>query len=343
MEKQAANKGKKHFTEKDRYTLEKLLKAKKKVSEIVNILGFSKVSIYAEIKRGTVIQRDSLLNEKKVYLADAGQRESDKAKENMGRPIKLAKDDEFLEEIKYWVKEQKYSPEAALYKTENKKVCKGTLYNYIKSDYIDGLTIYSLPYAKPKKKKKKPETKRKYSKGKSIEDRPEEILERNEYGHWELDTVYSSRDDKSALMVLTERMTREEIIIKTPDRTSESMVKAFDRLEKQMGAPAFRETFKTITCDNGVEFSNWEAIEKSKLNKGKRTDLYFCHPYSSYERGTNENNNRPIRRWIPKGDDIGLYSKKEIQQIQDWMNNYPRKILGGLSSNEYKKVVLGIN
>lgn len=340
MEKQSANKGKKHFTEKDRYVLEKLLKAKKPVTEIAKILGFSRVSIYAEIKRGTVKQLDRYLKEHEVYLADAGQREREKAKKNMGRPIKLKKDDSFLHEIKYWIKEKKYSPEAALYKVGNKKICKGTLYNYIKSEYIDGLSIFNLPYLKPEKKKKKPIAKRKYSKGKSIEERPKEILERKEFGHWELDTVYSSKDDKSALMVLTERMTRDEIVIQTPNRTSESIVKAFNRLEKKMGAPTFRNTFKTITCDNGVEFSDWEGIEKSYLNKGKRTTLYFCHPYCSCERGSNENANKLIRRWIPKGDDIGLYTKKEIQDIQDWINNFPRKIFGGLSSIEYKEKVI---
>ena len=84
-----------------------------------------------------------------------------------------------------------------------------------------------------------------------------------------------------------------------------------------------------------MEFSDWEKIERSVRTKGKRTVTYFCHPYCSGERGTNENINRMIRRWIPKGDDIGLYKPEEIERIQEWINNYPRPQFNGFSSREY--------
>ena len=330
--------GKKHLTEKDRYSIEKMLKKGMKVKEIAEILDFSTVTIYAEIKRGTVLQKDSNLKEYYVYLADAGQLEREKKKSNMGRPKKIEKEHELLKDFKYWVVEQKYSPEAFKYKTGHKEVCVKTLYNYVHEGYVDGVDITNLPYATKKKKKKGTTTKRKYSSGRSIEERPKEVLNRDTYGHWELDTVYSSKDDLSCLVVLTERMTREEIVEKVKDRTSDSIIKAINRIEKRLGAPTFRNTFLTITCDNGVEFSNWEMIEKSNLTKGNRTTLYFCHPYCSGERGSNENNNKLIRRWIPKGDDIGLYSTKEIKQIEEWMNNYPRKIFGGLSAKEFNEL-----
>ena len=82
------------------------------------------------------------------------------------------------------------------------------------------------------------------------------------------------------------------------------------------------------------ESATAEGLERSILNKQVRTQLYFAHPYSSYERGTNENHNGIIRRFIPKGSDIGKEKKSTIRKIQDWMNNYPRKILGGKSPLE---------
>ena len=74
-------------------------------------------------------------------------------------------------------------------------------------------------------------------------------------------------------------------------------------------------------------------MEQSCIKKGKRTSVYYAHPYNSGERGSNENNNRLIRRWIPKGTDIGLLSREFIKKVQDWINNYPRKIFEYRSTN----------
>jgi IS30 family transposase len=99
-------------------------------------------------------------------------------------------------------------------------------------------------------------------------------------------------------------------------------------MERQMGRIKFKDTFKSITVDNGSEFLNSSEMERSCLSKKKaRTMVFYAHPYSAYERGSNENMNRMIRRFIPKGADIGKYSKQEIKRIENWLNNYPRKIL----------------
>lgn len=164
----------------------------------------------------------------------------------------------------------------------------------------------------------------------SIDKRPKEVDERTEFGHWEMDTVYSGKDSSpTCLLTLTERKIRVEIIREIRDRTSASVTKEIDKLERQIGAVPFRKLFKSITADNGGEFSDVVKLENSVLNKQSRTHLYFAHPYSSFERGTNENYNGIIRRFIPKGSDIGSWPKSSIRKIQDWMNNYPRKILGG--------------
>ncbi len=324
----------KRLTEKDRNIIEFMLKKKYSVSAIAKELGKSRQCIYAEIKKGQTKQLDSELREKIIYLADLGQLKHDKAMSGTGRKKKLSSDDEILKEISYWIKEKKYSPWACNYRLANKKICTRTIYNYIYSGYIKDLSVYNLPYALPKKKKEKVDKRPFVNKGKSIEERDKKILNRDIVGHWEMDTVYSSKDDLSALLVLSERMTRKEIVIKTKDRTSDSIIKALNKIERKIGTSNFRKTFKTITCDNGVEFRDYENIEKSFRSKRKRTELYYCHPYSSCERGTNENINRMIRRFIPKGDDIGLYSDKEIIDIQNWINTYPRKILNGLSADE---------
>ena len=325
-----------HLQKKDRYHIEIELKKHTSVLQIAKDLAVNPATIYKEIKRGSFMKLNSDFSVSVVYAADVGQRIYDENKHRKGRKRKLESNDDYLQQISELIVEKKYSPEAAHMIIKDNKLCVKSLYNYIHSNNMNGVTIQNLPYAKPKKKKKtENKTGKRLSRGRSIEDRPKEISERKEYGHWEMDTVSSSKDDKTCLLVLSERMSREEMIFKIKNRTMESVIYALNRLERKIGTPTFRSKFKTITCDNGQEFSDWKSIEQSCRTKGKRTVVYFCHPYCSGERGTNENINRMIRRWIPKGDDIGLYTDVEIKFIQDWINNYPRKILGGLSANEY--------
>ena len=111
------------------------------------------------------------------------------------------------------------------------------------------------------------------------------------------------------------------------------MVKALDRLERKWGK-LFSQVFKTITVDNGSEFAFFEELERSSLEKGRRIKLFYCHPYSSWERGTNENTNKMVRRKVPKGSNFDNMTDDEIQAVEDWINNYPRKIHGYHSARE---------
>lgn len=196
-------------------------------------------------------------------------------------------------------------------------------------------TLYSSAVDKYKKVKKNKSASRAPA-GESIEQRPEEIDEREEFGHWEGDTVYSGKGKRKttrALLTLTERKTRKEIIIAIPNRKAETVVKALDALERKLGARRFRAIFKSITFDNGTEFAAAEELERSCVNKRlPRTKVYFCHPYSSWERGTNENTNGMIRRRFPKGTNFAAVTNAQIAQAENWINNYPRKILGYKSS-----------
>lgn len=218
-------------------------------------------------------------------------------------------------------------------------ICEKTIYNYIRAGFIPGVTMKQMAYIKHKHKKEEVKALPRKKDAPSIEDRPKDILSRLDFGHWEMDTVYSGKGcSKACLLVLTERMTLHELIYKMPDRTSLSVEKALDRIERKIGRCNFRRTFKTITVDNGAEFMDYDAITKHN-----RTDLYYCHPYCSGERGSNENQNKLVRRWIPKGDDIGLYSDQDIAFIQEWINNLPRKHFSGASSADLSKMYINIS
>ena len=197
------------------------------------------------------------------------------------------------------------------------------------------LTNKNLPVKGKKRIRKTVVRGKTICRGISITKRPLEVNNRENFGHWEMDTVKGSRGNtKANLLVLTERKTLSEIVMKIPNGCAYSVVNALDCLEKKWGK-LFPEIFKTITVDNGVEFADFENMEKSIFNKDKkRTSIFYCHPYSSWERGSNENQNKLIRRHIPKGYDFDDKPHEEIQKIQDWINNYPRRKFNYMSSNE---------
>lgn len=160
-------------------------------------------------------------------------------------------------------------------------------------------------------------------KNNSIELRPDIINNRERFGDWELDTVISTSKGKhQCLMTLTDRKIRFEIIAKLEGKTSEEVIKKIKKI-KSIIKNNLNDIIKSISTDNGSEFSAWKEIQEI-LN----TTVYFCHPYASYEKGTNEKHNGIIRYFIPKGELIENYSSKDIENIANWMNNYPRKIFG---------------
>lgn len=165
----------------------------------------------------------------------------------------------------------------------------------------------------------------------SISERPELATQRLEYGHWEMDLVVGKAKSRAVLLTLTERKSRQELIFKLPNKQASSVRAVFDCLEAEL--PDFRRRFRSITTDNGSEFLRYEELRQS-IHGGIRFEIYYCHSYAAWEKGTNENHNRMIRRWFPKGTDFEEVSLKRIAEIQDWMNSYPRKILGWKAPNE---------
>ena len=336
-----------HLTLTDRLNIEKWLNEKVNVTEIARRLHVYRSTIYDEIHRGQYEKLDSATWEmKRAYspeIAEARYRENLRAK---GPQIKIGNDFEYASWIERTIVEKDCSPaqlegyarqESKEFKT---KVSVPTIYSYIRKGVFLHLRMEDLPrhgrvITKYQHLKKDKEIGRAPA-GESIEKRPEEVAGREEFGHWEGDTVYSAKNTgKAALLTLTERKTRKEFIIKVKNRKASTIVKALDRLERKLGAKKFRAIFKTITVDNGSEFADTDGMEGSYINKkNKRTKLYYCHPYSSFERGTNENQNGMVRRKHPKGTDFSKVTAQRIKETEDWMNNYPRKIFGGRSSNE---------
>ena len=160
----------------------------------------------------------------------------------------------------------------------------------------------------------------------SISNRPECKNNRSKDGH-----RGNRHSEKLRLLdhwmrtALTERKTRAEIIGKYRMLKARAVVEETNRLEASLGRESSRKLFKSITADDGLEFMDFEGIEKSS-DGTKITELYFAHPYCASERGTNENHNRMFRRFYPKDTDFSKLTPKLFIKFQTWMNNYPRKM-----------------
>lgn len=320
------------LVEKDRYCIEKLLARGASTCEIADVLGVSARTIRREIKRGMVEQMDTFLVKHLVYRADYAQGVHDFLASNRGAPLLLVRYSDILEEIEKKLRKH-WSPDAIvgmLRRMGKSAMCTKTLYNWLYNGYIEGF--------KWEKRRRKGKIKLRVSyknpMARSITERPIEAEERLP-GHWEMDLVLSGAGLSGCLLVLTERSSRYEHIIQLPDKTQSSVKAGLDKLERQYKG-AFKQEFKTITCDNGSEFLDTVSLESSCLYDGKRTTIYYAHPYSAWERGSNENANKLIRKFIKKGEDIGKLPQAYIKRIEKYINNYPRKIFGYRTAAEVK-------
>ena len=334
----------KHLTYRDRLRIEMMLKEKKRSSEIAAALVCSQRTIQREIRRGQVRQLNGATWEYyKVYDADYAQNDYLVKRGGSGPGLKIGHDHKLCEEIEQQIKKG-YSPDVIAQNIHRRSdefriiLSTRTIYNYLAKNVFLNVDYKDLVYGHYRKKKGTPVNRPSYRNigGRSIDERPAEANERTQTGHWEIDLVVGGKGSGSAcLLTLTERKSRREIIRKLPDKTQDSVIRELDVLERQLGRKGFSQMFKTITADNGSEFLNSRLMERSCLSRRKqRTQVFYAHPYSAYERGTNENINRMIRRFIPKGTDISRYTKREIKRIEQWLNTYPRKILDYMTPQE---------
>jgi IS30 family transposase len=330
-----------HLTKEERLKIESLINQKNNEGRrlfsntyIANYIGVNKSTVSRELRNRRKEKMYIRTGRTKTmpYTAEYAQQNAEFKRGLSKGEYKLRKYKKLAKFIEDKIKIDKWAPDAIVgyMKTHNMfnysdytSITTPTIYNAIRYNIInvkltDTRRMKYKPEYEYKDKAELPESKSEYS----INNRPDEINKRLYFGHFELDTVIgTSKGKHQCLMTLTERKTRFEIIFKLKGKTAEEVVYKFNKVKEFM-KKNYNKIFKSITTDNGTEFSDFLNIIKDT-----QTKIYFCHPYCSGEKGTNEKHNSMIRYFIPKGNLIENYSCKEINKIANWMNNYPRKLL----------------
>ena len=338
------------ITYEERIKIEYMLKKKYTMREMSEELGRNKSIISREINRHCKRVCDYNTGIwKKVYSAAVAQGKYEYSKKQAGRKCKLSRALKQFIEDKILI--EKWSPEevSGYIKVNDIKFdiqpSFQLIYYWIEKRKLNIKQTDLVHKAKLEKKEKveKSEKLPKH-KEKSIHNRPKEIDDNKEFGHWELDCVEGTKDTKKTYMTLLERLTKKYIVIEMKEHTNRYVTEAINILEEKYGEN-FKKIFKTMTTDNGHEFLNYDNIERSKKDKRrKRTKVYYTDPYSSWQKGMNENCNGILRRFIPKGTDLNEVSKEKLEKILKKINGKPRKILGFVSADkrfkeELRKIV----
>lgn len=325
----------KHLTLEERKIIAHLYnKQGENYTEIAREMNCHRSTISREIKKGITILKDYMWRDKQVYIPEIAQGVYDTNASAKGPKLKIGKNFDLASFIEEKIKE-KYSPEViALMIDESDKfdisIHWKTIYNYIDQGIlqIERNDLIYGEYRKKKGKQKESQRTKNHKESRTIRDRPNEANKRQKVGHWEMDLVEGRKGkNEPYLLVLSERTSRKEIIELIADKTQKSVIKGLDRIERRHGVVKFRKIFKTITTDNGSEFKDYEGIEESFTGSSiPRTKQYYCDAYCSWQRGTNENINKMIRRFLPKGISFKRLSRNKVKRIQEFINTYPRKI-----------------
>ena len=326
----------------ERVKIEFMVKKKYTMQEMADELNRNKSIISREINRHCEIKWDYNTGiRKKIYSAAVAQGKYEFSKKQVGRKCKLSRTLKQFIEDKILI--EKWSPEevAGYIKVNNIKFeiqpSFQLIYYWIEKKKLKISPMDLVHKSKLEKKKEDKEEKTKKlpkHKEKSIHNRPPEIDKNEEFGHWELDCVEGSKDSKKTYMTLLERLTKKYIVIEMEEHTNKCVKLAIDSLEEKY-KENFSKIFKSMTTDNGHEFLNYDNIEISKYdNQKRRTVVYYADPYSSWQKGMNENCNGILRRFIPKGIDLNKISKERLEDTVKKINGKPRKILGFISAEK---------
>jgi len=326
-----------HLNIQERIIIQRMIRSGADKRAIARALYRDTSTIKREIKRGSVQRLKRNPYESKdpkspefieytVYYADAGQRVYEEHRRNCGGKNKVVACADFVSFVEDKILgSEKWSPDAAIGYAKMHKLFPGqefstkTFYNWTDDGLVRVKNLDLL--LKVRRRPKKPRRERKKVLGKSIEERPDIVQTREEFGHWEGDGIVG-KGRRGQLITLVERTIGIGLLFNAGDRSSNRIVEILDSLEQKYGHH-FSTIFKTITFDNGVEFSNSAAMESDN-----RTKIYYAHPYSSFERGTNENWNGIVRRFIPKGSSFDHLTEQDISRINHYINTLPRKRFG---------------
>lgn len=325
-----------HLNCEEREIIERQLRAGNSRKAIAELLLRDLSTIKREIRRGTVTQRKknpyvskkvgyNEFIEYKAYFSDAGQRAYEQNRQRSGAKNKIIKCGELVSFVESKIlSPEKWSPDAAIgYAKANglyeDMVSTKTFYNWID----DGLTnIKNIDLLlKVRRRPTSPRKVRKKVLGKSIDERPKEVEEREEFGHWEGDGIVG-RDHKGQIITLVERKLGIGLMWNVLDRKEDKILAVLDELKGQLDCH-FKDIFKSITFDNGAEFSASDEMEKRN-----GPAIYYAHPYTSWERAINENWNGLVRRFIPKGKSFDDLTVDDIRRVMHYINTLPRKRLG---------------
>ena len=333
-------KGYKHLNLEEREKLYALKAKGLSLRDIAKILGRSDTTLGRELDRnrtGLGKRSNEYLIFRYIPCKAQGKAERRAAKQRMKAPLKEPG-------IFLYVRERLrqpygWSPEQIagrlLLDQPEKAVTKETIYSYIYSKKARRYKLWRyLTLARKKRMKLNGRRVQRYGKipgSVSIDLRPKEIESRSTPGHWETDNIIGKQTDSTALSVTVERTTRITLINKLANRgaisKTDSLVIRLSLLPTKVRA--------TLTADNGKENSYHQEISQ-KLN----LQVYFCHAYHSWEKGTVENTNGRIRRYIPKGVSIDQLSEEQIKAVEDRLNSTPRKCLGYLTPYEKMREVI---
>lgn len=305
------------LTENERYQIYIMKQAGHNQEYIADMLGRSPSTISRELARNRGLRG---------YRPAQAQRLTQERRQQAYKSRKVT------DKVRDWIERlirQELSPQQVvdyLYRHKNISLHHETVYQLIYEDKASGgdlyqyLRIASKPY---RKRYGHYDRRGKIANRVDIDERPAIVDSRSRIGDWEGDTIVG-KGRKSAMLTMVERKTLYTIIMRLTGKRADLLAKT-----AVAGMKALKSKVKTITFDNGLEFADHETMAE-----GLNADIYFAHPYASWERGINENTNGLIRQYFPKGTDFTTVTDNQIKHVMDRLNNRPRKTRGCRSPNE---------